>query len=66
MDVCCSHDGRRHLYMQISWDVIAIVGEEEVAALLGTRGAMRSRGKATEDTDEVALECLDGFFSHVT
>ncbi len=24
-----------------------------------------SRGTATEDTDKVMLECLDGFFSHV-
>ncbi len=24
-----------------------------------------SRGTATEDTNKVVLECLDGFFSHV-
>jgi hypothetical protein len=25
-----------------------------------------SRGTATEDADKVVLECLDGFYSHVT
>jgi hypothetical protein len=44
MDVFFSHDGHRHVSRQISWDVVAIVGGEEVAALsereVGTRGAM--------------------------
>jgi hypothetical protein len=46
MDVCCSHDGHRHVRRWISWDVVVIVRGEEVAAPpmeeVGTRGA---RGK---------------------
>jgi hypothetical protein len=43
MDVCCSYDGHRYVHRQISWDVVVIVGGEEVAPLpvgeVDTRGA---------------------------
>ncbi len=32
---------------------------------LTPEGQRESRGTATEDADEVVLECMDGFFSHV-
>ncbi len=33
MDVCCSRDGHRRAHRWISWDVVVIVGGEEVAIL---------------------------------
>jgi hypothetical protein len=69
MDICCSCDGHRRVHRQISWDVVVIVEGEEVTILpvgeVGTRGARGKKGTATEDTNKVVLECLDGFFSHV-
>ncbi len=69
MDVCCSHDGHRCAHRRISWDVVAIVGGEEVTVYLWEKLApevqRESRSTATEDANKVVLECLDGFFSHV-
>ncbi len=43
--VCCSHDSHRHVQWRTSWDGVAIIGVEEVAAPLagevGPRGAIR-------------------------
>ncbi len=44
IDVCCSCDGHRHVRRWTSWDVVAIVGVENVATPpvgeVDTRGAM--------------------------
>jgi hypothetical protein len=46
MDVCCSSDGHRHVHRWISWDVVMIVGREEVAVLpVGEVGPRGARGK---------------------